>query len=374
MIKSIVLSLIVVATSLLFGFLVIDAILGWHLNTIAQSSKLAPGLMRYHYKLGWELSPNWTGKHEHYDFDVSYSINDEGFRQQTSVASSQSNQIAILGDSFTFGFGVNDNETFSQLLNNQVANQYFINYGVPGYSTDQEYLLLKDKLSNNKISQVLLVFYLGNDILDNALSHPLQAEPAKPYFKVVETELQLENVPVPKVRKSAELKNHSLISVVYGDEISRVNKPNFFTKFLPNSNILKLIDTGEEMDSSLDYKLILDKNLQSQKILLRYLLQAIKQELSIKGIDFTVVILPGQSYLKEKNTYSYSFQEYVRKFLINTATIDDINLLDLAAQIAALPDGEKTDLYFKNEGHLSVKGHRLVSDLIHKSLFLKDKY
>lgn len=366
--KQYLLSVIVVVSSLSFGILLFENILSWYSTSIAQSSKMDSGLMGYHYKLGWSLSPSWSGHHEHHDFEVMYSTNRDGLRFQPDFLDTKAKKVAVLGDSFTFGYGVNDNETFTNKLNDLNHNYSFLNYGVPGYSTDQEYLLLKELLKDKTISQYVIVFYLGNDLLDNALPHPLQAEPAKPFFIMDNDELKLKNYPVPKVRKSALLRKQSLNSIVYGRDIISSEQIGFLINLLSDSEIFKWIYSGRVVDPTLDINSILDKNLKKQKALLKHLMVAIKSEIRQKKIDVSFVLLPGKSYVNEPDSYSYFFQEYVRQFVVQVANNLEITTIDLASQLVELDKEDKKKLYYPNEGHLTVFGHQKVRELLQENL------
>ena len=132
----------------------------------------------YDAKLGWKLKPYWSGKHHHYDYDVEYNINSDGFRGTDAAV--KEGGISIVGDSFSFGLGVNDDETFTSLLNVMHHNKFY-NYSVPGYSTDQQLLLVKrhtDKSVNmscwlfiwGMISSIICVAILCRQIMENHFS------------------------------------------------------------------------------------------------------------------------------------------------------------------------------------------------------------
>ncbi len=76
-------------------------------------------------------------------------------------------------------------KTFVHILRSKAppANAY-LNFGIPGYSTDQEYLLIKQQVLYFNPDVILLVVYLANDLFDNELPFPLQANSAKPYFEL----------------------------------------------------------------------------------------------------------------------------------------------------------------------------------------------
>ena len=142
-----VFALLVVTTSIIFSLLISEFALREYQRYIANSSEGDPGLLRYDSQLGWSLSPGWSGRHQHYDFDVRYTINEYGFRGTfpENISDKNRNRIAIIGDSFSFGLGVNDKNVFVEHLNDSVKETDYMNLSVPGYSTDQQLLLLKRK-------------------------------------------------------------------------------------------------------------------------------------------------------------------------------------------------------------------------------------
>src|SRR5262249_8326325 len=161
----------------------------------------------------WRMQRNWSGRHRHHDFDVRYTTNDRGLRGPWPEAGNSptgTRRYVFVGDSFTFGLGVNDNDTFVQQLNRDGGDAVYRNAGIAGYSTDQEYLFLKEELPSWQAGTVALVVYLVNDLLDNTLRYPLQAMMAKPLFTLESGELKLANVPVPLQPKPAEEQRRSL--------------------------------------------------------------------------------------------------------------------------------------------------------------------
>lgn len=78
--------------------------------------------------------------------------------------------ILTLGDSFTYGHKMDNNETYPAFLEKNLLHKGYdinvLNAGVPGYGVDQQYLLLKDILKS--IEPNLIVFNLNyNDIHDS---------------------------------------------------------------------------------------------------------------------------------------------------------------------------------------------------------------
>jgi len=201
---------IIIGTLVLTGILaacgLAEVYLRHRADRISNSNRLEPGLVRYDPDLGWRLNAGWRGSHAHADFSVTYSINTHGFRGDSHATKKGCKQIyGVVGDSFSFGIGVNDGQTFTDQLNRMSPGNCFLNFSVPGYSTDQEYLLIREAVVPFAPSAVLLIVYLGNDIYDNARAYPLQSAHAKPFFEIgPEKRLRKRNTPVPRQSKPAE--------------------------------------------------------------------------------------------------------------------------------------------------------------------------
>ena len=87
---------------------------------------------------------------------TTINILEEGNRF-TGLDSKKKEKIIIIGGSFTQGWGVNDNETYSFNLQTELKNYEIANFGQSGYGTVQSYLLLKEIL--NKYDNIKLVLY-----------------------------------------------------------------------------------------------------------------------------------------------------------------------------------------------------------------------
>lgn len=137
--KRILFSAISIVLGLVVALATAETILRYTNQRIQDSDRLDPGMMLYDSLLGWRLKPNWSGFHEHHDFKVQYSINPFGFRGNFNEPKRPRGQTyAIVGDSFSFGLGVNDSDTFAHKLNTQLGQKNtYLNFSVPGYSADR---------------------------------------------------------------------------------------------------------------------------------------------------------------------------------------------------------------------------------------------
>lgn len=123
-------------------------------------------------KLGFSLKPNFKGRFREIDFDTSFNTNSQGYRGG-EFNKSDKNVIFMLGDSFTIGHGVEQNETSSYYIQNILNNTYkTYNLGVMRYSQKQHIVQLKNLSPMYKPKVIIDNFYVGNDIIDNC--EPMQ--------------------------------------------------------------------------------------------------------------------------------------------------------------------------------------------------------
>jgi hypothetical protein len=103
----------------------------------------------------------------------------------------------VLGDSFVWGFGVEDEEIFTSVLERRSDPPLeVVNLGVSGYGTDQQLLLWRALGARFRPDVVLLVLCPYTDLAENLLAsaygHP------KPVFHFSEDGHRVGNQPVPE--------------------------------------------------------------------------------------------------------------------------------------------------------------------------------
>ena len=125
-------------------------------NNIATND---PKIFKNHPRFGWKakkgsytfLSPDNT----HEKFVIN--LNENGDRENGNNKNNSLNEILIIGGSFTQGWGVNDNETFSYKLQKKYNDFKIYNFGQGGYGSVQSFLLLEEQIK--KIKSPKLVIY-----------------------------------------------------------------------------------------------------------------------------------------------------------------------------------------------------------------------
>ena len=97
------------------------------------------------------------------EFDTSLKFDD--FGRFSNHPPNDNNGIVVLGDSHAMGWGVNDNDTFSSILENKI-NRPVYNLAVSGYGTPRELIRLEKSNLINKVSTVIIQ-YCYNDYGEN---------------------------------------------------------------------------------------------------------------------------------------------------------------------------------------------------------------
>ena len=100
--------------------------------------------------------------------------------------------VVLLGDSFAFGEGVNDNETVAAHLAR--SGLHVINLGVQGYGTNQQLMAFRRFLENEKADYVITLTYT-NDIEDVLSSY--QHRRHRPTASLVNRDLRLDDFHPP---------------------------------------------------------------------------------------------------------------------------------------------------------------------------------
>jgi len=152
-----------------------------------------------HDELGWAPIAGTTGTYA-VEGRTLISINAEGFRDIDHPIAKPKNtlRIATLGDSFTEAREVALHETYWKVLEARLGeclatsgrSAEVLNFGVSGYGTAQEYLVLNRYVWKYTPDVVLLAVFTGNDIWNN--SRALDGHERRPFFQLHDGALTLD--------------------------------------------------------------------------------------------------------------------------------------------------------------------------------------
>ncbi|MEO1996527.1 MAG: GDSL-type esterase/lipase family protein [Planctomycetaceae bacterium] len=146
---------------------------------------------------GWRNIPGWRAT----TFGRPLTINSRGLRDDEHDLNRKegTRRFLVLGDSYTWGYGVGDEEIFTEILEDRMARDgracEVINTAVSGWGTDQEYLFLLNEGFEYSPDVVILAFFLVNDPTNNWYNR--QYGLWKPLFANVHLDLTNSPVPLP---------------------------------------------------------------------------------------------------------------------------------------------------------------------------------
>jgi len=101
------------------------------------------------------------------EFKTELNFSDKGRVHNTNIKlnNKEIKGIAVLGDSHAMGWGVNDDETFSYILEKKIKRPVY-NLAVSGYATNREIMRLQKSNLIDKIDTVIIQ-YCNNDYQEN---------------------------------------------------------------------------------------------------------------------------------------------------------------------------------------------------------------
>ena len=110
-------------------------------------------------------APYSKTKLSHFEYENTINIDKYGGRKTSSeqrIFSDTTKKVLFLGDSFTFGVGVEDDEVFCSLLQKDI-NIKLLNFGRPGSSLPRDIdllkLLLRDFIKKNMVDEIVFVSF-----------------------------------------------------------------------------------------------------------------------------------------------------------------------------------------------------------------------
>ncbi len=137
-----------------------------------KASITPPYLFTNHSTTWWTLRPNYNRNVRTPDGIVTYAINSQGIRAPHDISQENvSPLLFIIGDSFTFGVGVNESSTFPRVLDTifiqQTIDMEIVNLGVAGFGTFHNYERLREYAKLLGTPKIVIYMFCPNDPVDN---------------------------------------------------------------------------------------------------------------------------------------------------------------------------------------------------------------
>ena len=116
-------------------------------------------------ELVYALKPDASERHVSLgNFDVRYVIDEKG-RKKIEQNSEGFRAVHVFGNSFAFGYGVSNEDTWLNIVHERVGEQYdFYNYGVAGYSIEQMYWQIRKNREEIQPGDIVIMAPVSEDL------------------------------------------------------------------------------------------------------------------------------------------------------------------------------------------------------------------
>jgi hypothetical protein len=299
-------------------------------------------------------------------YDFTYSNNSQGFRGSREYGPKQPGacRVLLLGDSFTYGFGVNDDQTFAHHLEQYLRQRNLpaevINAGCPGKGTDYE-LKVFQTIGVQLHPDLTVLCFFPNDFEDNARAEYYDIEPngellAKKLDQGEGIKAFLFHFPgynwLISWSHAANLVKESAVRYLVARQNSQQGQADQGSSAARASN-----PAASSLVVSYSYpglKFSDDANRRLTDVYVAHLLAAVKQA----GSDLAFCYVPISNEVEAyRRTKEISPDEAAIKAIIEAR---GGTLFSLTPVLAADP-GSIRDLYF-TEGHWTRQAHALVGE------------
>lgn len=299
-------------------------------------------------KLGYRLVPHFAMNYQTSDFTSSIKINSEGLRDREypKTKDLKTFRILVLGDSFTFGLGVNIEESYPKVLETMLnqsskgsgARTYeVINAGVAGYGTEQEYLYLQE-LQQRYEPDIVIVGLYSNDVDDVMKGIPAAITKQKlknrsyflSYLRGIQILLQTETF----MKKNFSSSIGSIFEIYQDKHTPQFEKALHMTK----GYLLKIRDFSRS------------RGARTLVVIIPFCFEIDSVEWERKGIGH---LYTDDFFNKNMARFSESFMEFGKSKKLPTLPL-----------LPVLRSTKLRPVYFTRDPHWTREGHRIAAESI----------
>ncbi len=266
------------------------------------------------------------------------TLNEAGYRGRAlDMPRTSRLRVVVLGDSIAFGLGVSDDETFSSRLDAREDGIEVGNLAVQGYGPDQELLVLEREALRLQPDVVVLAFCMANDLAESLMPVSLyDGTTPKPRFRLVSGDLVLD----------ASSLSHGIAWHAQRALAEHSHLFNRLTGVVPKPRPPGGLHWRERFAEALQ---------QEEQVIAvnRALVRRMSAMCLERGIAFLVVAFPDRFTFRRRTPLLERFFDELED--------DGIRVLDMAERFRGL-GLRLTDVAIDGAGHLSPRGHRVVSE------------
>ena len=302
------------------------------------------------------------------EYSHGVTIDQHGNRSNRNLETEPSKVVPILGDSFTFGLGVEDNETFVSLID-KVSSIRYMNLGIPGNSVTQHIDIVERRHSSlGSPSNYVFIFFLGNDFQNILESHIISSEK-----DIVDVGEDSDINYYPTITNKFNILSSLNEYVIQDAFLSKL----YVVQWVRHKLLMIVNQSSADLMDPIFLVMRKDKYyLTDAKQVLEHELNRLDQLASKLNFEYVFVIIPdrhqiNRDLLLTRSQYYGIGEEQIEVDLPNSvlaATLEsnDVPYVDITPCMA---DQENiVSLYYLRDNHLTVNGHRVAARCMKNAL------
>ena len=363
--KNIFRNFVLLICSVIFCFLLIEIGIRIFVKDQSHYFDYPQFLFEIDKKKGYRLTKNFKGivLDSQADYVCKMETNSIGLRdREYGDKKDNTFRILVLGDSITFGLGVELEDTYPKQLEtilglrNDGKKYEVINAGVMGYGTDHEFYYLEEWGAKLKPDLVIVGFYVGNDVDDVMIG-------AQNLFTVKDGYL-FDKYRHEGIESNKNIfKRHSKAYEFFADRVNNL-----------------LIKTGLKKGNSdlpENLKFYLNKLPYKMEVTMNKVETFLKKISNLEaqiGGKTIIILIPTRKQIFLQNNLDEDFERYklnpieysptkINDEIINFAKRSRIPLIDLLPIMKE--EEEKIQLLLPGMSHWNKEGHKLVANTIY---------
>ncbi|MEA3492283.1 MAG: SGNH/GDSL hydrolase family protein [Campylobacterota bacterium] len=285
----------------------------------------------YSKKFGFQLSPNSEKIFTTEEFRYKSKTNSLGFRtKEIEEKRDDEYRLLLVGDSMFWGVGVEEEDTISAIMEKSGKTKLSVyNYSVSGYNTVQELIVAKEYIERVEPDQVILGFFIANDIIPNAVTY---------------------------IDEDGNYRNSAEIS----EEIKEQLKDRFGIFY--NSVIFRIVALSVYVPR-LRYQIASSSEVIAKSYILIDQFDKLAKKNSIK---FSIVIFYPRDSIQGGIVEKWSNSINTGKLIASFCHQNSIEVLDILDYMNTADDKKK--YFFKHDGHPNREGNAVIGEAIFRDL------
>ena len=326
--------------------------------------------------LGWNLKPQFKGiLTRGNEYKVVVEHNSHGMRNEEVEKNKKRKRIAVMGDSYTYGFGVEQKDIFSSKIS--YDNYEVLNFGVSAFGSDQLLLQLIHKIFEFKPDIILYLHTINTEIRNCKYFHLIYPKP----ILLMDTESGKMRFYSEHLQKNSFSLNEDIKSIVHKKIIIFMDKYKELlteiAEYLSVKNKNVLIENKDKinfLNKLLNYN---EENYYRNFMMYSLTEYIFSQVVKFCGEkDIKLIFIIGTSIYQFNNDLDKFNSKYKIKInkkmpnmrissILKRLNVDYIDLYDKLLTLG------KEDNHFKIDGHWNSYGHANVANIINEYLNTK---